>query len=632
MGVGQRHTWGGTGRLRFSVLAWLVLAPAAWADPAVQYRLSFPEPQHRWMQVDVVFPDVPPGRLEIRMSRTSPGRYALHEFSKNVSHVEAADGAGRPLRVWRPNLHQWDVEGHDGTVRVGYRVFGDRVDGTYLGIDATHAHINVPAALIWARGLELRPARVTLVQPAGMAWRAATQLFETPDPLTFTAPNLQYLLDSPIEFGPGILESFAAPMAEGDTRPAPTIRVALHHAGSPADAAAFVDGVRRVVEQARRLFGEYPAFDGGTYTFLADYLPWASGDGMEHRNSTVLTSRAALADSRIDLLGTASHEFIHVWNVERIRPRSLEPFDFEDANVSADLWLAEGVTSYYDDLLLARAGLIELPALLDDLTAVVSQVVLSPATALRTAEEMSRMAPLVDAASWVDRTNWPNTFISYYVHGAAIGLGFDFAIRRKTAGRASLDDVMRRLWKTHGRPGGRAPGYVDNPYTAADVRAAIASVAGDDGFAADLMGRYVQGHEVMDYPALLAQAGLVVRSRFPGRASLGVFPMETSSAGLRVDGPTRVGSAAYKAGLGQDDVIRKVNGQTVATADQLEAALGRARPGDVAVVTFVRRGREVTVRTALDADPRIEIVAAESAGGTLTPGQAAFRASWLAGR
>ena len=353
---------------------------------------------------------------------------------------------------------------------------------------------------------------------------------------------------------------------------------------------------------------------------------------MEHRNSTVLTSRASLADSRVDLLGTASHEFIHVWNVERIRPRSLEPFDFEDANVSAELWLAEGVTSYYDDLLLARAGLIELPALLDDLTAVVSQVVQSPATALRTAEEMSRMAPLVDAASWIDRTNWPNTFISYYVHGAAIGLGFDFAIRAKTAGRASLDDVMRLLWKAHGKPGGRAPGYVDNPYTAADVRAAIASVAGDDGFAADLMGRYVQGHEVMDYTALLAHAGLVVRSRFPGRASLGVFPVETSAAGLRVDGPTRVGSAAYKAGLAQDDVIRTVNGQAVATPDQLDAALRRARPGDIAAVTVVRRGREVTVRTALDADPRIEIVAAEAVGGTLTPAQVAFRASWLAGR
>ena len=332
------------------------------------------------MQVEVVFRDVPAGPLQVRMSRTSPGRYALHEFSKNVYDVIVTDGAGRPLTPARPNLHQWDIGGHDGTVRVRYRVFGDRIDGTYLGIDATHAHVNMPAALMWARGLERRPNQVTFERPAGTSWNVATQLFPTGNPLVFTAPNLQFLLDSPSEFGPGVLETFAAPMAPGDSRPAPTIRVALHHSGTAADVAPFIDGVRRIVEQARRLFGEYPAFENDTYTFIADYLPWANGDGMEHRNSTVLTSRATLADSRIDLLGTVSHEFIHAWNVERIRPRSLEPFNFEDANVSGELWLAEGVTSYYDELLMARAGLVELPELLNDLTAVVSQVTLSPAT------------------------------------------------------------------------------------------------------------------------------------------------------------------------------------------------------------------------------------------------------------
>src|SRR5690606_4277022 len=135
-------------------------------------------------------------------------------------------------------------------------------------------------------------------------------------------------------------------------------------------------------------------------------LPWANGDGMEHRNSTVLSSASSLGGSRIALLGTVSHEFMHAWNVERIRPRSLEPFDFEDANVSGELWLAEGVTSYYDGLLLARAGLIELPQLLSDLAGVVSTVMLSPATQFRSAEDMSRMAPFVDAAARMDRTNW----------------------------------------------------------------------------------------------------------------------------------------------------------------------------------------------------------------------------------
>ena len=636
--------WSGPARLAGSIAVLGLIAfvglPAATPAPApapadattIQYRLSFPEPQHRWMQVEALFPGVPAGALQVRMSRSSPGRYALHEFAKNVYAVEIADGTGKALTAARPDAHQWDVDGHDGTVRVRYRVYGDRVDGTYLGIDTSHAHINTPAALMWARGLERRPVRVTLTQPSGASWKVATQLFPSDDPLSFTAPNLQYLLDSPIEFGPGRIESFPAPMPGGGGKPAPTIRVALHHAGSDDDIAPYVDGVRRIVEQARRLFGEYPEFENATYTFLADYLPSASGDGMEHRNSTVLTSRSSLATARVALLGTVSHEFIHAWNVERIRPKSLEPFDFEEANVSGELWLAEGVTSYYDGLLLARAGLIELPALLNDLGGVVSQVAGSPATRFRTAEGMSRMAPFVDAASWIDRTNWPNTYISYYVHGAAIGFGFDFAIRQNTGNRASLDDVMKTMWKSFGKPGGREPGYVDRPYTPRDFEEAIGQVTGDRAFASDLMRRYVQGHEVMDYARLVQQAGLVIKPLFPGRASLGTLSTEQADGGLRITAPTRLGSPAYDAGLDRDDVIRTVNGQAVGTSDQLDGVLRKLKPGTRVTIGFTQRRQEKSAGAVLGEDPRFDLLAVEAAGGTPNDAQKAFRASWLAGQ
>jgi predicted metalloprotease with PDZ domain len=608
----------------------LLSAASLRAQPApVQYRLSFPEPQHRWMEVEVTFPDVPAGPLQVRMSRTSPGRYALHEFAKNVYGVQVTNGAGTRLSPARPDLHEWDVAGHDGTVRLRYRVFGDRVDGTYLGVDTTHAHINMPATLMWARGLELRPARVVFERPAGADWHIATQLTPTSDPFVFTAPNLQYLMDSPAEFGAFTWRTFPAPMALGDTRQPPTIRIALHHTGTDADADAFADGARKIVEQARRVFGEYPAYENGTYTFLADYLPWASGDGMEHRNSTVLTGRGNLADSRLDLLGTVAHEYFHCWNVERIRPQSLEPFNFEQANVSGELWLAEGVTSYYDGLLTVRAGLTAFQGLLNDLTNVVAAVTQSPATSFRSAEDMSRMAPFVDAASWIDRTNWPNTFISYYTFGAAIGLGFDFAIREHTHGQRSLDDFMRAMWRTHGQPGGTRPGYVDRPYTADDVRSRLAEVT-DAAFADALIGRYVQGHEVMDYRRLLAQAGLVLQSRFPGRGSLGILQIDRSGGALRVSAPTIAGSAAYRAGLAQDDLLDAIDGEAVGSVDQLESALKKHRPGDRVRVRFTRRsGGDLISDVTLDPDPRLEIVAVESTGGTLTPAQTAFREAWI---
>ena len=184
-----------------AVLLGVLPSLAAAREAPFEYRLSFPSPEHRWMMVEARFAELPAGTAEIRMSRTSPGRYALHEFAKNVFEVRITNGAGAELQPERPNLHQWNVRGHDGTVVVSYKVFGDRSDGTYLSVDAAHAHMNMPATVMYVRGQLTRPARITLVQPAGRQWRVATQLFPTADPLVFTAPNVQYLMDSPVEFG-----------------------------------------------------------------------------------------------------------------------------------------------------------------------------------------------------------------------------------------------------------------------------------------------------------------------------------------------------------------------------------------------------------------------------------------------
>ena len=320
--------------------------------PELRYSLSFPEAQQRVMQVEMAVSAIA-GPVELVMSRTSPGRYGMHEFAKNVFDVRASDSMGHALSVERPAPHRWRVAPRDGTVRVSYRVYGDRLDGTYLAIDSSHAHINVPAALMWVRGLEARPATIVIVPPAGSGWRVATQLFPTADPLTFTAPNLAYLADSPIEASRHVLRTFRAP-AVGGAVAGPTMSLALHADGA-ADADACVDGLRRIVSEEAAVFGEYPPFDAGGYTFLADYWPWASGDGMEHRNSTVLTGSAPLSGSPRYLLETAAHEFFHAWNVERIRPRSLEPFDLESVNMSGELWLAEGVTTYYEKLVMERS-------------------------------------------------------------------------------------------------------------------------------------------------------------------------------------------------------------------------------------------------------------------------------------
>ena len=623
--------------LTITALVIFIAASVAFAQAPLNYRISFPAPEHRWMQVEVTFTEIPPGPLQVRMSRTSPGRYAVHEFAKNVFDVRVRNGKGVALTASRPDLHQWNISGHDGTVVVTYRIFGDRTDGTYLSIDATHAHLNMPASLMWARGFETRPARVTFEQPSGRTWRVSTQLYPTSDSLTFTAPNFHYLMDSPAEFSSHVVRTFSVPNPGSAATAPPTFRIALHHDGSDGEADAFARDTERIVREAMAIFGEFPRFENNTYTFLADYLSWASGDGMEHRNSTVLSNSGALRNpgQRTGMLGTVAHEFFHAWNMERIRARDLEPFNFEEADVSGELWLGEGFTSYYDDLLMRRTGLAPLEQTLNSLANTINTVMLSPARRLCTAEEMSRLAPFVDAAASIDRTVWDNTFISYYTFGAAIGLGLDLSLRERSNGTTTLDTYMQALWAKHGRPGQKEPGMVATPYTMEDLKAVLAEVSGDAAFARTFFANYIQGHDVVDYAALLARAGLVLRRRNPGTAFFTGREQLSfeGGGGARVTSPVAFESWLYKAGVERDDLIISIDGVSLSSQSALDEVLRKHQPGDQVAIRFVQRsGETVNGRLVLEEDPRQEIVPIEDTGNPLSEAQKQFRDSWFGSR
>ncbi len=618
---------------RFLAVVFIFLvSSSAWAQAPVEYRLSFPSPEHRWMQVEAKFAAVPAGVLQVRMARTSPGRYALHEFAKNVFDVTVVTGKGQPLTPTRPDPHQWDIAGHDGTVVVTYKVFGDRTDGTYLGIDSMHAHINIPAALMFARGWFERPARVSFVQPPGKTWKVATQLFPTSDPLVFTAPNLHYLMDSPTDFSAFTLREFTVDDGQKRTGPPPTFRIALTHDGTEADADAFAKDVERIVRESIPVFGELPRFETNTYTFLSVYLPWASGDGMEHRNSTSLTSSGALRNpqQRQGILGTVSHEFFHAWNMERLRSKGIEPFDFEEADMSDDLWLGEGFTNYFDGLILERTGLLTMDAFMGDLAGIINAVTLSPGRQFRSAIDMSRLAPFVDAAVSIDRTAWPNLFISYYTYGSAIGLGLDLSLRDRSNGKTTADDFMKALWAQFGRPGQKEPGKVSTAYTIDGLKETLAKVSGDRGFANNFFNKFVEGRELVDYSRLLGRAGMVLRKRAAGKAFVGQVQLQAGGSALRVSGLVPWDSPLYKAGVAQDDQIVNLGGVDLASMANFDEALAKQKPGAAVPIRFVRRSGEVVNGTiTLEEDPRVEVVAVEKTGGTLTDDQRRFRESWL---
>ena len=588
------------------------------AQTPVEYAIAFPNAAHHEARVTATFRALPAGPLELRMSRGSPGRYALHEFAKNVYAVAAVDSRGRPLQVTRPNPHQWDVRGHDGTVTVTYTLFGDRADGTYAAIDRSHAHLNIPATFMWARGLDARPIRVAFA-PADSSWRVATQLFPTRDRYTFTAPGLQYFLDSPTELSAHDLREWTEPWPHGGEPP--VIRLAVHHLGTTQEVDQFEGMVRKVVREAIGVFGELPRFDNGSYTFIADYLPWASGDGMEHRNSTILSSTRPLATGAMANLGTVSHEFMHAWNVERIRPRTLEPFDFERENMSGELWLAEGFTQYYTPLLIARAGLTPLDDFARTMGGTVNAVTNAPGRRYFSPMEMSQQAPFVDAAVSIDPQNKANTFLSYYTWGAGVGLALDLELRQR--GR-TLDDVMRALWRAHGA--------TERPYTLADVRTVFARVSGDQAFADRFVSRYITGREAPDYAALLAPAGLLVRVAAPGKAWVGDVPFRADSGRLLLASGTLVGTPLYDAGLDRGDQLVSLGGRSVATEAEVQAVLDGRRPGDAVPVVFESRGQRRDAMVRLAESPRLEVVTYEAAGRPVTDAMRRFREQWLGSR
>jgi len=607
---------------------------AAGAQPAPQqrlgpvvYEISFPNAAHHEAEISATFSGLAARPLELRMSRSSPGRYAVHEFAKNVYNVKAFDSRGRPLVTDQPNPHQWNVTGHDGTVRVTYTLFGDRADGTYSAIDRTHAHLNIPATFMWARGLDAHPVRVTF-KWTDPSWHVATQLVPTGDSTatsaTFTAPHRQYFMDSPTEISAHDLVTWRDSVGGRGL----TFRIALHHSGTDEDEAHYVDAVKRIVHEAPGVFGEYPAFDFGSYTFLADYLPWVNGDGMEHRNSTVVSG----SRSAVQSLSTASHEFFHAWNVERLRPRDLEPFEFEDADMSRLLWLAEGFTNYYGPLIMRRAGLTDDAAFARGQGGAVNAVVNGNGRKFFSPMGMSMQAPFVDAATSIDPQNKDNTFISYYTWGQVVALGLDLSLRERS-GTVSLDDFMRAMWQEFGR---HQTAYAPaKPYSLADVRRVLGRVAGDQAWADDYVRRYIEGREVPDYARLLARGGFRLRKTRPGAAWIGdevQGGVRYDSVGATLTDGTLIGSPLYAASIDRGDRIVTIDGRAIKTAADIDAVTSAHKPGDVVRIEFATRGGTRTESLTFAENPALELVPFEQTNEPLTDDIRVFRERWLGSR
>lgn len=592
-------------RFLFSFL-FLTLNTIVFGQVYSKYTISFENAVHHEAFVEATFSNLRTDDVEFRMSRTSPGRYALHEFMKNIYDVKVTDGKGNILNATRPDPYSWNVKGHDGAIKVSYILFANRGGGTYAQIDETHAHLNIPATFIYVPALKDDPIEVTFNVREDLNWKVATQL-KPIENNTYYAENLQYFMDSPTEISNFSKRAFSV---DGQT-----INFVMHHNGTEEEFDAYFENIKKIVLQEKAVFGELPKFDYGNYTFLACYIPNASRDGMEHRNSTILTSTKSLANGGMEgNIGTVSHEFFHSWNVERIRPDTLEPFKFDEANMSGELWFAEGFTNYYTTLMLCRAGIISQEKYINGITGTFNYVWNSPGLKFFNPIEMSYQAPFVDAARSVDPVNRSNTFISYYSYGSMLGLALDLSLREK---ELNLDDYMRLVWITYGEQ--------EKPYKIEDLHNTLNDYAGTD-FGNQFFNNYIYKSGMPDMKQLLNNVGVSLlqdKSKIDFGANV-VNGLITEN--------TTMGLSAYNAGLENDDKIIKVNDVTISESKDFNYLINTFKPNDDIKIVYERFGETKETTVILLASNTYTLSLFEANNLKLDEKQKTLREAWLKAR
>jgi predicted metalloprotease with PDZ domain len=598
---------------RIALLHFAFIIAVSGISQKLSYSVSFPNIAHHEARVSLEVTNAGTAPLVFRMSRSSPGRYATHEFGKNVYDVTATNGLNKSLVVKRVDADVYQVSNHDGSVVFSYTLYGNYADGTYAGIDPASIHLNMPASFIWVKGFEKAPVDIRFQIPDS-SFSIATQLKPSSAKHSFTAPNLQYFMDSPVKIGK--LQWREWPVTVGSKKM--TIRIAVE-TDAPATAVdTLSEIVKRITEQARAVYKTYPSYDYGTYTFLASFNPYVKGDGMEHRNSTMITLPFNLV-FHPDVLDVFAHEFFHCWNVERIRPKTLEPFNFEKSNMSNELWCAEGFTQYYGVLVMVRAGLISEADYAGTLSNLVNNKLNTPGARLYTPVQSSNMAVFTDAGVSIDRTNYRNIFTSYYNYGAALALALDLELR--TRFNKSLDEFMQQMWKQHGAK--------EIPYTVADMQQALAAVT-NSSYAKKFFDNYVYASKSPPYHELLAAAGYELKTAAAGKAWIGDVAYKESD-GLIILGNTLRNTPLYDAGLDVDDVIISIDSQRLKTESVFMKLLGTHKPGDRLQVKYLHRGEEKTTVIVTAENNTQAVIPYEHSRKTMTAAMQDLRKQWLGG-
>jgi predicted metalloprotease with PDZ domain len=577
----------------------------------MRYRLAMPEPHSHLFEVEATL-DRPGASAELALPVWTPGSYLVREYARHLEGLRVEDEAGGTLPVVRLDKHRFRIEAR-GAERavIRYRVYANELTVRTCHLDGTHGFLNGAAVFLYAPGREHEPHLLEVSPPPG--WIVSTAL--DGGPTTFTARDYDELADSPLEIGTHRIVRFTAFGKPHE--------IALWGRGN-VDETRLAEDARRVVETLGTLLGGVPY---GRYLFIVHLGDQRRG-GLEHARSTVLhVQRMGFfpRETYEETLRLLAHEFLHVWNVKRLRPAALVPYDYGREQYTRLLWWFEGVTSYLEGPTLVRAGILEPKRWLRNLGQALTTLERTPGARKMSLEEASLLA-------WVKHyrpdENTPNSAVSYYLKGELVALALDLALRR--AG-GSLDQLLRTLLARHATGGVPEDG----------VERAVAELLGADD-ARRFFDRHVRGSGALAIDLDLVGVRMLRRAAQAlddaggtppkpddGRPAAGWLGADVPAGPRLVVSVVREGSPAWKAGLYAGDEIVAENGFRVDRAALWDRVQERGAGGTLRLTVF-RRDELVEVPVVLETAPE-DTIWLETVPEASAEQRAAFEA-WCGGR
>ncbi len=581
--------------IRTGALASGLVTAVASAD--VQYQLAIDGGHHHLGDVTAQFDDIQGPFFDVQLPDWRTGRYEILNLANGVRFFTAKNAKGTPLNAFKVDKNTWRIEvGSEDAVTVSYQVYANELGLRARHIDDSHAFIDASGFFVFNEAHRHEPVTVSLDVPKG--WRSVSGMDNHTGPHSFQAANYDVLVDSPIETGINEHHTFTVDGREYE--------LVIWGEGNYSVETMLTD-LKKLVKTGTTIWHDYPY---QRYVFMVHATSGARG-ATEHLNSTIIQRKRDTFASRKDYLGfigTASHEFVHTWNVKAYRPQGLVPYDYVNENYSRLLWLAEGSTSYLEDYLLLRADIMTTKEFFSQLTRTVNRHLKTPGRDVQSAAHTS-------FDKWINQggDHGRNFSTNIYLEGALISLALDIDLLRHSNGAVSYKDVHRELYKRHALPKG---------FTVADVKAILKNISGRDY--ESWWQANVDSPAKLDFDDLFAQVGLIFERPEDAKvtASLDVSAQKQGDVWqlrhVRRDG------AAWQAGLTAGDTLVAINGRKV-TKD-LADTLSAYEPGETVTVHYFRRDglaqTTVTLGKAFDKDKVIKAVKAPSAS------QAALFKAW----